>query len=139
MNRRRGVTDQKVSDADGLQVDIDGLKGEFAFAKAINRWPDMQVGQYLKADVETAIGGVDVKTTRYRNGRLLGHQNKTDKITDWYALMWIESENTIHFLGAASGEDLFKDECLTDLGKGMAYALRQEQLISPEKFVEMAG
>lgn len=88
-------------------------------------------------DVETHIGGVDIKTTRYRTGRLLATRKKQTIPADWYALMWLQDNQTVHFLGAAAGKTLLDETNLRDLGRGVGYALDQKDLISPEDFQKM--
>lgn len=134
MNRRHGVADQRVGPQDSLQIDIDGLMGEFALAKLLNVYPDMQVGTRPLHDLMTSIGGVDVKTTRYKSGRLLANPKKATIPCDWYALMWLENDETVHFLGAASAEKLLADDKLKELNGRPAYLMDQDELISPTNF-----
>lgn len=134
MNRRTGTPDMKFGGDDSLQIDIDGLTGEFGLAKLFNLWPDMDVGNRPVDDLQTPLGGVDVKTTRRANGRLIGSQKKTVAPSDWYALMWLEDERTVHFMGAARKDDLFDQKNLRDLGRGLAYVMDQEDLVQPHQF-----
>lgn len=132
--KKVGIVDQRIGPQTSLQTDIDGLKGEFAFAKLFNLWPDLQVGERALHDLMTAIGGVDVKTTRYRSGKMLATKKKQSIPADWYALMWLEDDQTLHFLGAATGDQLLDDRNLRDLGYGESFALDQDQLVEPEEF-----
>lgn len=136
-NRKRGITDARVGPQDSLQIDIDGLLGEFAFAKLFNLYPDMQLGVRPLHDVVTAIGGIDVKTTRYRTGKLLANVKKSSIPSDWYALMWLEDQGTLHFKGAAKAENLLAESNLRMLGGRPGYFLEQEELIQPESFKAM--
>jgi hypothetical protein len=135
--RRRNIKDARIGPQDSEQIDIDGLKGEFAFAKMFNLWPDLQVGERLLHDVITPLGGVDVKATRYRSGRLLATRKKQTIPADWYALMWLEDDETIHCLGLAKGVDLLQDSNLRDLGRGVGYAMEQADLLQPSEFQRM--
>lgn len=132
--RKNNISDAKIGPQDSEQIDIDGLIGEFAFAKLFNLWPDMNVGHTPVHDVECALGGVDVKTTRYRNGRLLASLKKQNIPAKWYALMWLENENTVHFIGAASASHLLQKRNIKDLGRGPGYALDQIDLTPPDSF-----
>jgi hypothetical protein len=134
INRKRGITDAKVGPQDSLQIDIDGLLGEFAFAKLFNLYPDLQVGSRPLHDVMTAIGGIDVKTTRYRSGKLLATRKKSAIRSDWYALMWLESEATLYFRGVARADVLLDQSNLKPFGGTMSYWLEQRDLIQPEDF-----
>lgn len=132
--RKRGITDAKVGPQDSLQIDIDGLLGEVAFAKLFNLYPDLQTGERPLHDVMTAIGGVDVKTTRYRDGRLLATVKKSGIRTDWYALMWLENEATLHFRGAARADTFLDEANLRSIGRTTGYCLERSELIRPEEF-----
>lgn len=132
--RKNNIHDAKIGPQDSEQIDIDGLIGEFGFAKLFNLWPDMEVGHRPVHDVECALGGVDVKTTRYRYGKLLASLKKQSIPAKWYALMWLENDNRIHFLGAASASHLLQKRNIKDLGRGPGYALDQIDLTPPEGF-----
>ena len=94
----------------------------------------MEVGHTPVYDVKCSLGGVDVKTTRYRNGRLLACLKKNSIPADWYALMWLENDNTAHFVGAATAANLLRKANIKDLGRGPGYALDQEDLTPPASF-----
>lgn len=132
--RKNNISDAKIGPQGSEQIDIDGLIGEFAFAKLFNLWPDMEVGHTPVYDVKCSLGGVDVKTTRYRNGRLLACLKKNSIPADWYALMWLENDNTAHFVGAATAANLLRKANIKDLGRGPGYALDQEDLTPPDSF-----
>lgn len=137
INKKRGIKDARIGPQSSLQIDIDGLKGEFAFAKIFNLWPDMQLSQRPLHDVMSPLGGIDVKTTRYQSGKLLASRKKQEIPADWYALMWLEDDQTLHFVGAATADQLLNDSNLLDLGHGAGYALEQSQLVQPEEFKDL--
>jgi hypothetical protein len=139
VNGKRGITDQRIGPQSSFQIDIDGLKGEFAFCKLFNFWPDMMLGERPLHDLMTPLGGVDVKTTRYRTGKMLATKKKQSIPADWYALMWLENDNTLHFFGAATADQLLNDSNLRDLGYGESYALDQDQLVQPDDFKALLG
>jgi hypothetical protein len=132
--RKNNITDAKIGPQDSEEIDIDGLIGEFAFAKLFNLWPDMEVGHRPLHDVVCALGGVDVKTTRREGGRLLASLKKKSIPSDWYALMWIENDHTVHFRGAVMASTLFDDENIADLGHGRGYVMHQIDLTPPDSF-----
>ena len=68
---------------------------------------------------------VDVKATRYKNGRLLAVLWKEKK--DVYGLM-TGTFPTYEFRGLADGDDLLSADNIVDLGHGPTYALAQEAL-----------
>ena len=133
--RKNNINDERIGPQGSEQIDIDGLIGEFAFAKLFNLWPDMEVGHTPLYDVKCALGTVDVKTTRYSGGRLLASMKKQNIQADWYALMWIEDECTVHFRGAASASRLFQQNNIINLGHGDSYALDQIDLTFPERLL----
>lgn len=132
--RKNNINDARIGPQGSEQIDIDGLIGEFAFAKLFNLWPDMSVGHTPLYDVECGLGGVDVKTTRYSGGKLLASMKKQSIPAKWYALMWLEDEYTVHFRGAASASHLFQKDNIINLGHGASYALDQIDLTPPEGF-----
>ena len=135
--RKNNIKDAKIGPQNSLQIDIDGLKGEFAFAKLFNLWPDLQIGRRSIHDVESCIGGIDIKTTRYRTGRLLASRKKLEIPSVWYALMWLEDDKTVHCVGAAPASELLNESRLKDLGRGVGYAMEQAELIPPHRLKEM--
>lgn len=62
------------NDSDGLQNDADGCLGEFAFAKAFNRFWNGKIGHVTNGDV----GKVEVRSTRRPDGRLILHPEDLD-------------------------------------------------------------
>lgn len=134
INKKRGIKDARIGPQSSLQTDIDGLKGEFAFAKMFNLWPDLQLGQRPLHDVMSPLGGIDIKTTRHKGGRLLATKKKQAMPADWYALMWLEDDSIVHFIGASTAGQLLDDANLRNLGYGETYALDWGGLVQPEAF-----
>lgn len=137
INQKRGIKDARIGPQSSLQIDIDGLKGEFAFAKMFNLWPDLQLGQRPLHDVMSPLGGIDIKTTRHKGGLLLATKKKQGMPADWYALMWLENDFTLHFVGASTADQLLDDANLRNLGYGESYALDQSELVQPEEFKDL--
>lgn len=116
-------------DALRVAIDIDGVVGEYAFARMMNLCPDFTIsprsGGY---DLLTHQGQtVDVKTTRRANGQLLGEIKKRDSYSDIYVLMVVDDVSAT-FVGWAKGRDLFSARYLTDLGHGPTYVMPQAVL-----------
>ena len=127
VGKTSGVKDAKVSDLPRLQVDEDGMIGEYAFCKLMNVFPDIVPGP-RSGSFDCVLKGkrIDVKSTRYKNGNLLATMKENPDV-DVYVLALIEG-NTVSFPGYASIEALIKPENIADLGHGKGYALCQEKL-----------
>ena len=126
---KRGITNAQVGSQDRFDIDLEGYGAELAFCKLFNVYPDMSIVADPSADrTGDAIWmgkTVDVKTTKYKTGRLLAVRWKQKK--DLYALM-VGTFPKYEFRGMATGDKLIRQENLTDLGHGEGYALGQHQL-----------
>lgn len=86
---RRNYEDKKKME-DGFQADVDGMIGEMCFGKLFNYYVDVSLGK-RKADFVSRKGeSIDVKSTRYKNGRLLATLDKTQDPCDIYVLMVVD-------------------------------------------------
>ena len=108
-------------------TDLDGVAGEIAFCKVMNVYPNLVIGEVDEYDADILSGTVDVKTTKYRNGRLLAVRSKKMRQADLYALITGTIPN-YRFVGMATGEELFQEENIKDLGWGKGYVLDQDIL-----------
>ena len=127
--RNAGVKDAKMGAQLGVESDQDGMLAELCFAKAANVWPDLGLSPRSGSHDAMFRGmRVDIKSTRYPNGRLLSTL-KANKDIDMYVLAIIQEDRVI-FPGYALAKDLIDDKNITDLGHGKGYALTQDQLKS---------
>lgn len=128
-NRNKGVVDAKIGDQGNWETDLEGVAAEIAFCKHHNVYPDLQTESHEYADCYSpTIGSVDVKSTRYKSGRLIATRKKNElKHPDIYVLM-IGEFPEYYFAGYASADELLRDENLIDLGYGETYGLEQERL-----------
>ena len=126
--RTSGVNDVKMGDQDGNVADVMGMKGEYAFAKAFNTFPDL--------GLTPRSGGADgrvhgyayaVKTTNYKNGKLLATK-KINPEVDMYVLAVILSPQVIDIKGYMMKTEFICDGNLRDLGHGEGYCAEQSQL-----------
>lgn len=128
--------DRQRGHQNAVQIDIDGIMGEFALARMMNVYPDFTA--YARnggADLMSRDGlSIDVKTTRYADGQLLGEVKKKDAPCDVYVLMIVD-DRSARFAGWISGKRLFRDDYLTDLGHGPTYAVPQDQLRREASFL----
>ena len=127
VNRNSGVCDQKIGPQSGVQADIDGALGELAFAKWKNVWPDLSLS-VRSGSYDCVVTGtrVDVKTTRYLNGRLTATLKQTADV-DIYVLAIIDND-CVRFPGYLRASELRRDENIRDLGHGNTYCVEQEKL-----------
>lgn len=133
-NRAKGVVDRKVGRQDNWQTDLEGIAAEIAFCKHQNIYPDLEIGSYGIADcVSVKHGQVDVKSTKYKRGRLLAIRKKMElpMLPDTYVLM-IGEFPTYEFAGYIPSSDLLQEHNLIDLGYGLTYGVEQPKLIKDE-------
>lgn len=128
--RSKGITDNKIGSQSNYDTDFEGMAAEIAAARLLNVYPDLQIVNIPTFDLITNKGHtVDVKVTKYPNGKLLAVKGKTEQPCDFYMLMIGQCPN-YHCAGFADGEDLLSVETLTDLGHGTGHALTQDKLMS---------
>jgi len=134
INRKNNVQDAKKGDQSNEFVDLEGIAGEIAFCKVFNVYPDLEI-KVTTQDTDSGdctLHGykVDVKTTSYDTGRLICATWKNDDV-DLYALM-VGKFPTYEFRGMATSSQLKQEKNKTDLGRGIVYALNQEDLQFPK-------
>lgn len=115
------------------QYEIDGFGAELALAKALNVYPDLCVDEASTEDIFYKGASIDVKQTANEYGLLLLTMEKT-KFCDWYCLV-VGRLPTFRIAGFARLDELRKDKNIIDLGYGDTYALKQNNLIAIEDFV----
>jgi hypothetical protein len=124
---KEGTPNMKRGPQSDLEIDTIGAGAEIAFCKLWNLYPNLTDEKDL-FDAMTRTGHtVDVKTTRYHSGRLLAVRHKILNQSDIYALMLCDYPD-FTFAGYATGDELFDDDNLIDLGYGLTYGLAQDQL-----------
>ena len=127
-NRVASVLDKKIGPQSCDITDLDGICGEFAFCKAFNLYPDMSL-EPRKGGFDLVWNGkkIDIKTTRYKTGKLLATKDKKLEDSDIYALI-IKNDQNYTIAGWCYCEELIKNSNLVDLGYGLTYCLSQEKL-----------
>ena len=125
--RTANVKDQKIGQQDGSNADVMGFKGEYAFAKYFNVFPDLGLsprsGSY---DGVLKNYKYDIKSTDIKNGRLLATK-KVNPDVDIYVLCIVDN-NQVDIKGYVKKEDFIIPENLKTLGHGEGYCLNQSQL-----------
>jgi hypothetical protein len=129
-NRVASVSDKKIGPQSVEETDLEGICGEFAFCKAMNLYPDMSINT-RSGGYDILMNGlrVDVKTTKYKNGKLLAAKTKKISDSDLYVLV-IGERPSYTVVGWCKSEDLIKNSNLVDLGYGLTYCLFKEKLTS---------
>ena len=127
--RSAAVTDRKMGDQDGSSADVIGLKGEYAFAKCFNTFPDLGLTP-RSGSADGILKGFryDVKATEYKHGQLLATQ-KINPDIDIYVLC-IVTGSTVEIKGYSTKENFINPSNLKDLGHGEGYAMQQDSLQS---------
>lgn len=128
-NRKENVVNLKVSDQPWKEVELDGLGAEFAVAKALNIYPDFIISARA-GGVELVARNharIDVKQTKYPDGRLLSLITKKDEDIDVFVLVTGRMPK-YRIVGWCFSEELLVDENIVDLGYGPTYALTQDKL-----------
>lgn len=126
---RKEIPDKRISGASSMEIELEGVLGELAFCKINNIYPNTDV---LTIDIWDAVlpngATVDVKTTKYKSGRLLAARWKKEKeLPDYYALM-IGTYPEYELIGYMACTELLTDEHLKDLGRGLGYVAEQHEL-----------
>jgi len=112
-NREAGIVDRMIGFRDPLEIEIDGVLGEFAVCKYLNVYPDLTT-EIRAGGHDCVYMGLtcDVKTRPYSNNPSLQvpeHKKKGD--TEIFILVEVEKTQT-HILGFATREDVFRPENL---------------------------
>jgi hypothetical protein len=129
----KGAKNLRMGPQSDLQSHLDGIGAELAFCKLMNVYPDMVTDRWPDSDAITRYGdSVDVKTTRYPNGRLVMPLHKVNKQSDLYALM-VGTFPEYQMVGVLSAEQVFRPENVRDLGHGPCYVIEQEKLEQVEE------
>jgi hypothetical protein len=123
------VVDRQMGKQDPWEIDIDGMVGEFRVAKWLNVCPDFTVSiRKGGVDLVSPSGKtIDVKTTRYKTGRLLATSSKVNDACDFYVLAIVD-DTGCSIAGWATKEELLREDNLLDLGHGKGYAMEQSKL-----------
>lgn len=126
-NRKNNVEDRKVGPQSNEFTDLNGIGAELAFCKMLNIYPDLSVCPRSGGHDCISPKGykIDVKSTKYENGRLLAMLGKED--AEVYVLV-VGEFPTYRWVGWARADELICEENIIDLGHGDTYALPQERL-----------
>ena len=119
-----------MGDQDGSEADVMGLMAEYAFSKHFNTFPDLGLTPRSGSEDGTYKGyRYDIKSTKYKNGKLLSTLKVNDDV-DMYVLATVE-DSTVTFPGWAFKKDLIKKENIKNLGHGAAKCLGCDDELIP--------
>lgn len=132
--RLAGVTDGKFANKTGVDVDFEGMLGEYAFCKHFNLFFDMmptpRAGSY---DCMYNGKRIDIKSTRYDTGVLIGKMQRNPDV-DVFILAVLDFKKSgleVRFPGYAMADELYDEKNLTFLKESdvsPVYALSQHEL-----------
>ena len=125
-NRKRGVTDRQMGPQSSESTDLEGIGAEIVFAKIFNLFPDLGDIPGKEDGISMKGSTYDVKTTKYKNGRLLAVLNKRKEDCEFYVLM-IGEFPTYRLTGYATAEELLSGKYIDDLGHGRGHAMKQSE------------
>ena len=127
--RSANVTDQKIGQQDGSDADVMGMKGEYAFAKHFNIFPDLGLTP-RSGSYDGILKGItyDIKSTQIRNGHLLATK-KVNPDVEMYVLC-VVTKNQVDIKGYIFKKDFIRPENFKRFGnsKDKSYCLEQSQL-----------
>lgn len=139
--RSKGKPDMKKGPQSCADTDLEGIGSEIAACKAMNVYPDMatRLDKLPDEDMVSKRGyTIDVKSTKYEQGRLIAATWKRGKPTDFYCLVIGQFPN-YRIAGFMSSQDLLQEDRLADLGHGKTYTAQQEELQSTEDWLRDYG
>ena len=121
--------EQIQSDLDPLGIVVDGVIGEYCVAKHLNLHFSMDTDlRDWGADLISKNGKtIDVKTTKFKNGRLFATKTSQKKDFDIYILCEL-NEDGVDIVGWIYRNEFIKDENLIDGKKGQYYAIHNSKL-----------
>lgn len=139
----KGDNITKITNDSNEKIRLEGVASEIAFCKLFNIMPDLSFEHKSSFD-NTDPGDtklhtnhiVDIKSTKYKNGRLISSPwKKSNTNIDLYALM-IGEFPEYTFKGFITHDEFFKKERLQTFTKGKpAYVVEQYELKELEKLL----
>lgn len=133
-NTSNNVKDYNVLIGSKNDFEFQGICGELAFCKLFGIYPnfifDISVRNSSNDSGDAVLPNgknIDVKTTRYKNGKLIaGHWKKSSKC-DYLALM-VGEKSKYEYRGAIASKDFFIESRLGTLGYVTDYIAEQSDL-----------
>lgn len=133
MNRTKKIKNNKIGPQSDSFTDLNGFGAELAMAKLLGIYPDteIRVRSALKDNGDLIYNNLklDIKTTKYKNGKLIVHPSKKKNPADIYILL-IGKFPEYTFVGGIKSNEVFKQDNIKNLGYGLTYAVDQDKLIN---------
>lgn len=129
-NRENNVPKSKIGKQSYEETEINGIGVEFAFAKGLNLYPDFSVTP-RKGGVELIsrkLARIDVKQTKYTNGKLIVTKNTKVTDADVYVLV-VGKMPEFNLVGWAMSDQVIVNTNLKNLGYGDTYCVEQSALM----------
>tara|TARA_Y100000310_G_C20198500_1_gene585790 strand:- start:71 stop:550 length:480 start_codon:yes stop_codon:yes gene_type:complete len=126
--------DQQIGNQPSWQTDEDGIGGEIAASRLLNVYPSLVLKPDAGWDVMYRGKRIDIKTTRYKSGRLLAKLNARDDEVDVYLLV-TGTFPEYDVVGYVLKDSLLSPKNVIDLGHGRGYGLSQDKLTPIEKLI----
>lgn len=133
-NRSFNKVNLKISSEDAHTVDLEGMCGEIAFCKLFNLYPDLDTEREPPHPLYDCVLSngmrVDVKTTKYENGKLLVDARKGKKTdgVDFYVLMTGSFPGPYAFRGFIAKTKIIRSERIGELCGYKSYMAEQSEL-----------
>ena len=123
------VVDQQMGKQDNWGINIDGLVSEYCVAKYLNLHLDVNVKNRKGSSdlLSHKNKTIDVKSTRYKNGKLLATLKKIGNPSDHYILVIVDDFGG-DIIGWISKENLFIPDNIINVGHGSTYGVEQSKL-----------
>ena len=121
-----------------IVIDTDAYGAELAFCKLVNVYPDLTTHFRIKGyDAFLWEYRIDIKQTRYDNGKLIARATKKIEDADIYCQM-VGRLPQYNFKGWVYASELIDEKNLEDLGShGVpCYTLPQHKLRSPDLLIK---
>ena len=126
--------DQQIGNQPSWQTDEDGIGGEIAASRLLNVYPSLVLKPDAGWDVMYRGKRIDIKTTRYKSGRLLAKLNARDDEVDVYLLV-TGTFPEYDVVGYVLKDSLLSPKNIIDLGHCRGYGLSQDKLTPIEKLI----
>jgi|WetSurSiteA1Bulk_404760.scaffolds.fasta_scaffold06173_4 hypothetical protein len=130
-DRKNNIIDRKLSDDEGIEIDIRGMIGEFVIAKYLNIYPDFTTqprgGGY---ELTYRNWSIDAKNrTPYKDMMTPTYKKKGE--SDIYIV--VSGKNPYEIIGWCLEDELIKDENIINFARTPSYFLERKNLHRPEK------
>lgn len=127
--RAGSVNDKQMGKQPAFEIDEDGVIGEYAFCKAKNIFFDPSASP-RSGSYDCVLMGkrIDVKTTRYAQGRLAVTAKRNPDVDIFVLAIFVPVDSKVIFPGFTLADTIYNPANLNDLGHGKNYVLEQSQL-----------